>query len=161
MFKIARRIRASWAATSSKRTAINAFKLIHRMLSVPVQPEPMSSINHVVRVHRNRASFYAQCDLIQSGVCNRVNPANNPCQPSPLLILCLESDDFDTPYACLCQGQSGVYATMSGTCGTRLILMKIHRFHSFSRSIDHFNHIGIDNYVVRCHDQSGPNHATV
>jgi hypothetical protein len=51
------------------------------------------------------------------GVCNRTNPADNPCGASAALLGCLETDEFGTPYVCLCSGPSGPAVTTNANCG--------------------------------------------
>ncbi|CAF1457135.1 unnamed protein product [Adineta steineri] len=49
-------------------------------------------------------------------VCNRVNPANNPCHISSAFIACLETNDYGKTFACLCSTPSGPVATTSNNC---------------------------------------------
>ncbi|CAF3132243.1 unnamed protein product [Rotaria sp. Silwood2] len=49
-------------------------------------------------------------------VCNRTNPANNPCIVSSTFLACLETDDYGATFACLCVGPSGPVVTTSANC---------------------------------------------
>lgn len=55
-------------------------------------------------------------------VCARSNSALNACQQTAALLTCLETDEFGTSYACLCQGASGVYTTTAANCDPSVTL---------------------------------------
>lgn len=75
--------------------------------------EDWKSINRVVRVNNQKGKFI----FVSLGVCNRTNPAYNPCVASSNLITCLETDDYGTTFACLCMYSSGPAVTTSANCG--------------------------------------------
>ncbi len=73
-------------------------------------------LNQPCRMRRNNNQYKKNLVLEFLGVCNRVNPANNPCIASPTLISCIETDDFGTTFACLCSGPSGPALTTAADC---------------------------------------------
>ncbi|CAF3808408.1 unnamed protein product [Rotaria sp. Silwood1] len=55
-------------------------------------------------------------------ICNRTNPANNPCIVSSNFLACLETNDYGTTFACLCMGPLGPAVTTSANCDLSITL---------------------------------------
>ena len=52
------------------------------------------------------------------GLCEPNNNVSPVCNTNEARFrMCLESDDFGTAYACLCEDSSGIYTTTDYNCG--------------------------------------------